>query len=167
MRKPPSAAFQVGMRDETDHGHEGESAISALGEPAVDHGLLRADVSILSSESYMEARDEGEHFCYPTVQEPTVRLAHTLLCDPASFECALLPKSVEVVSPGGVGDDGCEGIDLSDMQPRAAPSEWALNLTVESATQVRFALASGEGQQLPVGQSLAWRERSEIMPHAF
>ena len=160
--------FEVGMRDETDHGHEGESAISTTASALLDHGLLRAELSVVSSESYMDELMEGDDFCYLVLSEPTTRDRYTLLCDPGTFECSLLHRAVEVVSPGSVGTDECEGFaDLASHQPQAAPTPWALSMRVENENEVRFGLLTGSGQRTPVSGPVAWREWSHLLPLGF
>lgn len=162
------AAFEVATRDETNHQHEGASVISALGSAEAVQGLLHADVNILRSERYTEERTEDERFCFLNTKEPTLRTSYSLLCDVTSFECALLPRSVSVVAPGLVEAGDCEGMSgAGALRPSAAPSPWALRLTVESATHVRFTRESGVGFQVPTEQSLPWRGRSELLPVSF
>lgn len=161
-------AFEVATRDETNHQHEGSSVISALGSAEAVQGLLHAGVNILSAVRYTEERTEGERFCFLNAKEPTLRTSYSLLCDVTSFECALLPKSESVASPGLIETDDCEGMPgVGALRPSAAPSPWALGLTVESATHVRFARESGAGFQVPTAQSIPWRGRSEILPVSF
>lgn len=160
-------AFEVATRDETNHQHEGDPAISAVGSAEAVQGLLHADVSILRSERFTEELAEDEKFCFLTMNEPTLRTGYSLLCDVTSFECALLPKSVSVVAPGRVEADDCEGMSGAAARPSPAPSPWALRLNVESATHVRFVRESGEGFPAPTEHSLPWREHSEVLPVSF
>ncbi|MFK8003241.1 MAG: tetratricopeptide repeat protein [Polyangiales bacterium] len=161
-------AFEVATRDETNHQHEGNSVVSALGSAEALHGLLHADVNILRSERFAEEHTEDEGFCFVTMKEPTLRTSYSLLCDVTSFECALLPKSEAVLSAGSVEADDCEGMPgVAALRPSASPSPWALRMTVESATQVRFVQESGTAFPVPTEQSVPWRGHSEILPVSF